>query len=117
MEITYEFDFVQGEQALLVVEFQELDGVPADLTGKAFTFIAREAPDSPATLVELSTDTTNAGGDLTVDLPTGVVTIALDASTTDAMPAGVWALWSDPDGEDADAVVWGDLTPRKVVRP
>jgi hypothetical protein len=86
---TYDWEFVQGEDAVLQLTYKDDAGVAINLTGYTARSQGRESYVSSNTLF----DATTGNSQISIDEPNGVITITIPASETANITApqtGVW---------------------------
>lgn len=106
---------VRGENWVTILDLQNADKTPQDLTGRTVTFVAAPTVSATPTLVLTDADDPAA---VLVDPTAGRVTLTLDPTVTATLPVtSLYAVWLDAGLLSADPVMAGTLTVVRVVTP
>lgn len=116
-----------GSQWTSVVTVYNDDGSLADLTGKSFEFVVRNAT-SPnpnvigsigAVVFSVNNTSSTANGTINVTVSSSQVQVIVTATAVNLLTqgGGVYTLWMDPSLADATALVTGQFLTQPVPAP
>ncbi|MFI6986044.1 hypothetical protein ACIBSV_46830 [Embleya sp. NPDC050154] len=89
--------------------------IPQDLTGDTVVFVVESTAEGAETIRIVAGVTNPAGALVVEDATGGIVHLTLTPDTTRVLGKASWALWTNPDTQDADAVAKGTIKVQKVV--
>lgn len=106
---------VQGATFSLPLEYQDSSGSAIDLPNHSAKMQVRESVEDTTVLLELTSDV----GDISVNSPTGTITITINPSVTEAIvwTTGVYDLkiTNTEDANDVMNLIYGDVSVRQQV--